>query len=494
MRFRWKVTLSTVCLLALLFGAGGSILLLHSFQSSLQRELSSAQQSYQVLLNTLRMADEVGGLDNQIQIAGILDQLIPAESSTWSGVLLTSGGETLFRRGRAVEGMRLSGAAQLEEESTAVCFEGGDGRRYLQLSGCFQVNGVGNTLTIAYDITPIYAARDSQQAAYRAVFLGMMAACLALSYGVSLGLTRPLSRLSAATRAIAGGDLSGRAGITSADEVGQVGRDFDAMAERLEENVLQLRQAMESQERFISSFTHELKTPMTAIIGYADLLRQQTLTPEEQQDAANYIFSEARRLERLSLSLLELQVSKHTVPEMAPVSLESLLQDLAVHLRPRLAGTGIDLSVSWGQGSCRMEPDLVRSLLLNLVDNACRAMPEGGRLTIRGELTEEGCRLTAEDGSSLRVSVDDASGLVTSASYWPGMGETQAMGLTEKWDMVRSISDKAEEVFADYYGLPVLRVETGDYPDKVEILLETGEEETVSLELTVQGEAFSLWI
>ena len=104
------------------------------------------------------------------------------------------------------------------------------------------------------------------------------------------------------------------------------------------------------------------------------------------------------------------------------------------------------------------------------------------------------CRLSAEDGGSLWVAVDDASGLVTSASYWPGMGETQAMSLTEKWDMVRSISDKAEEVFADYYGLPVLRVETGDYPDKVEILLETGEEETVSLELTVQGEAFSLWI
>ena len=57
------------------------------------------------------------------------------------------------------------------------------------------------------------------------------------------------------------------------------------MAERVEASVEELQAAMERQEQFVGSFTHELKTPMTSIIGYADLLRSQSLSAEEQRDA-----------------------------------------------------------------------------------------------------------------------------------------------------------------------------------------------------------------
>lgn len=73
------------------------------------------------------------------------------------------------------------------------------------------------------------------------------------------------------------------------------------MAAQLEENITELQQSMERQERFMGSFAHELKTPMTSIIGYADLLRSQALPQQEAMDAANYIFSEGKRLESLSL-------------------------------------------------------------------------------------------------------------------------------------------------------------------------------------------------
>lgn len=59
---------------------------------------------------------------------------------------------------------------------------------------------------------------------------------------------------------------------------------------------------MHRQEEFMGSFAHEMKTPMTSIIGYADLMRTQTLSPEEQSAAVNYIFSEGKRLESCRLS------------------------------------------------------------------------------------------------------------------------------------------------------------------------------------------------
>ena len=70
----------------------------------------------------------------------------------------------------------------------------------------------------------------------------------------------------------------------------------------------------------MGSFAHEIKNPMTSIIGYAELIRSQMLTPEEEQDAANYIFSEGKRLESLSFKLLDILVLKKKTAELQPCS------------------------------------------------------------------------------------------------------------------------------------------------------------------------------
>lgn len=136
---------------------------------------------------------------------------------------------------------------------------------------------------------------------------------------------------------------------------------------------------------------------MTSILGYADLLRRGTLSPEEQASAADYIFSEGKRLERLSLKLLDLYLAQHQQPALVPTAPGEILQDLADHLAPRLAREGIALSAESGPGVCLLEPDLFRSLLLNLVDNSRKALEKGGRIALTCTMTETGCRLTVED-------------------------------------------------------------------------------------------------
>lgn len=395
MKFRWKMALCTVCLLSVLFGAGSGILLSLSFSSALSREIASAQASYSSLLSTLQMAEKLGALRSSRQLSELLTQLVPADTA-WAALEITSGQDTLLRSGDPVEFLD-SAAATRDDQNTLAYFSGPQGQRYLQISGRFWVDEQENVLTVAFDITAIYSARDRQLKAYLGVFAGLLCAGALLSWLISLGLTRPLTKLSAATRAISGGDLSSRANLHTHDEIGAVGADFDAMAGQLERTVGELRQAMERQEQFIGNFTHELKTPMTAMIGYADLMRQQMLTPEEQRDAANYIFSEARRLERLSIKLLEIQVREHAQPDLAPASPAALLRDLEEHLAPALRNDGITLSASCEEGLCLLETDLVRSLLLNLIDNARKALPQGGTISLRGTLTEEGCILTVTD-------------------------------------------------------------------------------------------------
>ena len=107
-------------------------------------------------------------------------------------------------------------------------------------------------------------------------------------------------------------------------------RDFNRMTDTIEDNMHQMADAMKRQEEFMGSFAHELKTPMTSIIGYADLMRSQALDEEEQQEAAEYIFSEGRRLESLSLKLLDLLVLKKKDFELRPTNLQTMIEG-AVH-------------------------------------------------------------------------------------------------------------------------------------------------------------------
>ena len=100
----------------------------------------------------------------------------------------------------------------------------------------------------------------------------------------------------------------------------------------------------------MGSFAHEMKTPMTSIIGYADLMRTQTLSPEEQSAAVNYIFSEGKRLESLSLKLLDIIVARNTKLELKKVCPAQLIEQTADHLRPVYTKDDIGIECSGDEG------------------------------------------------------------------------------------------------------------------------------------------------
>lgn len=109
---------------------------------------------------------------------------------------------------------------------------------------------------------------------------------------------------------MAAGDYDYRARLVSDDELGQLTADFNRMANALEDNIIKLEEEIRAREDFVGAFAHELKTPLTAIIGYADMLRSHRLDEEKSFMCANYIYTEGRRLETMSLRLLDIIVTK----------------------------------------------------------------------------------------------------------------------------------------------------------------------------------------
>lgn len=406
MKFHLKMTLAMLALLSLLFGIGGSVLISAAFRDSLEREEAAAFSDYRMAWGTLQI---VNGLNIYLDREGLeqtMEQFYQQNSSLWSSLRLSTADEVIYEGGNVQSDF-------LPDEPSAVpkpgncrfsIRESGRDGHCLVLSGAVETNGDILYLTAGRSINGIYDAREAQQRIFFWVFSAMCLLCGALSYTISRILTAPLKDLSRVSRVIASGNYGGRARIRSRDEIGLLSQDFNAMAKQLEADaeqkesyIGQLRQSMERQERFMGSFAHELKTPMTSLIGYADLLRSGTLTREEQEEAMDYLYSEGKRLESLSRKLLELLVVRQQGLPFTACSPAQLLRKLARQLEPVYRAKGIHIGLQCEEGLCMLEPDLVWSLLLNLADNAQKSMENGGELRLELELLEDGCRIRVLD-------------------------------------------------------------------------------------------------
>ncbi len=301
-----------------------------------------------------------------------------------------------------------------------------DGLHIFQLTALVRTNANPLQLDILYDVSSVYAARQMQVRTYQSIFLLLLVIGGVSAWLVSWVLTKPLFRLGRAAKKLGAGMLDTRVRRLPNDEIGELGEEFNRMADRLSENITELKEAMERQEQFMGSFAHELKTPMTSIIGYADLLRTQSLDDEDAQEAANYIFSEGKRLESLSLKLLDLLLMKHQNLTLHPTPMAPMIEALTAHLKPVYQENGITLQSRCAPGVCPLEPDLFRSVLINLLDNARKALPNGGNIYVRGEHSAEGYRIRVLDNG--RGMPPEAIRHLTEAFYRVDKSRSRAQG------------------------------------------------------------------
>ena len=393
MRFSVKMMIAFTVMLALTLGIGGSVLITTSTNDSLDQSQDAAASSHKLILYTL---SAVSGSAQTAQSGREYDALIDAITrldeqggQNWLSLRLYDNKDIIYVS-RMPGVFKDAPIRDVESKRFAtLTYRGENGAYLLQIAGQFDF--INRTLYFesVYDISSVFIARQYQQTIYRQLFVIVIALGVALSWVLSFWMTSPLRRLSRVTRTIASGDLSCRAALSGKDEIGILASDFNNMADRLEQNINEMKDAMRRQEEFMGGFAHELKTPMTSIIGYADLLRGHSLSDKDKRDAANYIFMEGRRLEVLSLKLLDLIVLKKRDFTFLPISIPSIVEDAVRLLKPVLEKRDVHLAYDCDPGACLIEPDLFMSLLLNLIDNARKALDAGGKITVKSRAIEE---------------------------------------------------------------------------------------------------------
>ena len=196
----------------------------------------------------------------------------------------------------------------------------------------------------------------------------------------------PLQQLNDSAKQIAEGVYSNRVRVQKADEIGELSQSFNQMAEAVELHTHQLEESEMRKTLFMGNLTHELKTPMTAISGYAQMLLTLKLSERDQEEALGYIYSECGRLERLSkkmMRLLELDGDESFPFEDVAVA------DLFKEVRKSCEMLGkekqIELVFREDGEHFRLDADLMQDALLNLIDNGIKASEPGSRIIVSAD-------------------------------------------------------------------------------------------------------------
>jgi len=218
----------------------------------------------------------------------------------------------------------------------------------------------------------------------------------------SRGLSAPLRELARVTGRMSDGDLSTRAPVRRRDEIGQLSEQFNRMAARLEVLFAELAAERDALRRFVADASHELRTPITALKNFNELLRGPAAGDHEARD--EFLAESAAQIERLEWithNLLDLSRLDAGLIEMntADHDLGEVLLSAAGAFRTAARDKGAHLALCLPEQSVAVRCDRARieMALSNLLDNALKFTPPGGQVEAGVERTSEGARLWVRD-------------------------------------------------------------------------------------------------
>lgn len=386
MKLSWKVFLSTLIITILTFSIGGYFLISAVFQSALNRESNSALEENKMLRSYFGAVIPTTTSEEQSKVAMIKtsESIISHFTNDKLSIRISDDAQNVVAQSDDVN-FDMNLLKQLEDDSLAYKTIEYNSSYYIQTASILNTFSGKVYLETIHDISSIFADRQNLFSFYRKLIFCMLIINGLLVFFMTLWTLSPLKKLSNTTREIAKGKYSDRAVIQTKDEIGLLAEDFNKMADSLETKIRDLEATTISQRDFIGSFAHEIKTPLTSIIGYADMLRSKKMTEENRILAADYIFNEGKRLEALSLKLLDLLVVKNREFQMKEINMKELFNNIKGIMEPTLKGSNIILKVSAEDTQIKVEVDLMKTLIFNLVDNARKAIKERGIISLTGK-------------------------------------------------------------------------------------------------------------
>lgn len=405
MKFFWKLFFSIVLITELFLGIGGCVLIQSVFNHSIRREIEAAWQESDLLCISLNhglllvpemtFGEDVGSLEE------ILNELCR------SIMMQTSGSAVPFSlsspQGTLVAGSRPEGLSgrlveRLEGDERGYEIQDAGDVYYIHCARPVRIQGMSFFVENYRDITSVFQNQSQYVRTFSILMVLVLVVGGSVIFLISYWLVRPIRQLSRASKQLAAGVDMTPVKVRSNDEIGTLADDFNRMSGKLSENIEELKNYAKRQEMFVGNFDHELKTPLTSIIGYGDMIRSKRLSEEQTVLLANQIVQEGKRLEAMSKKLMELTVLKHQDFQMRRVSAKAFLTSVYDTVFPAMEGEHIRFIARIQEGRLCIEPDLMKTVCINLLDNARKAIDsDDGQVILSGKALEDGYEISVED-------------------------------------------------------------------------------------------------
>jgi signal transduction histidine kinase len=227
--------------------------------------------------------------------------------------------------------------------------------------------------------------------------VGIFVLIFILSYVVASKITTPITSLTKAVKQVGEGDFKVSIKIKGNDEVGILSREFINMKDKIKEQMLTINlekgkvdNLEKSRNEFFNRVTHELKTPLTAITGYAEMLLEEIVVDEEfNKIALKSIYSESNRLNKLVLDLIEVSKGLSLVEEeKKSINMLTVLNQICNDMSIKARKYSLEIERYISQGEILGQHNKIKELIINIIDNAIKYSINGEKIIVRSRLSE----------------------------------------------------------------------------------------------------------
>lgn len=417
MKFFWKLYLTIMLMVVTCFSVGGYLLIETGFKSSLQREIEMAYQENDILFSSF-MNDLLTPVDGFVnyenskkeKFSVIQNSAATLRVQTFNGgisfCLRDNTGKMIYQNGGFLDDISMIKEIKSGNRGYKITENKSKYKIHTLRKLEMAIDDVDIYLENSRDISSLFKGRKEQYQTFM-YCIGLLSLVGAIViFIVTRWLVKPIEKLSQATKQITAEGLGTEIKVSSDDEIGQLTKDFNTMTKRLMVSMDKLQEALNRQEIFVGNFAHELKTPLTSMIGYGDMLRSKKLSEEQIISYANLIVQEGKRLEVMSMKLMELIVLKKQNFEMVKINTIEFFDEIKAVVAPIMKDSKIEFKVLVEDIEILIEPDLMKTVCLNLLDNARKAIINNGVIELIGvksndcyciKVKDNGCGIDAKE-------------------------------------------------------------------------------------------------
>lgn len=272
-----------------------------------------------------------------------------------------------------------------------------EGKHFLFVTNIIEIDGEKIILSLIKDITHIDQQRKEQYLFFSRIGIIGLFFVAFITWGMSKMVMRPVEVLSHTAQNIAAGNYQERAPVTRRDEVGLLAEQFNMMASEIEQKINQLKEESHRQQEFIDNLTHELRTPLTSIIGYAEFLQKVNYDAQLFNKSLSYIHSEGSRMLKLSNTLRDLILLREKALLLEEQEILPLLVEVKNIMQVKGAEKDISIVIQGEKVRLKVDKDLIKTVLINLVDNAINASSPKSQVTIGVAKEERKIKIYIQD-------------------------------------------------------------------------------------------------